>query len=251
MRVIRVRHATKAFYAALLDNEVQPLDQRLESKEAIPLSEVTILPLVVPTKVVCVGLNYHAHAEEVGKQVPSEPLLFLKPPSAVIGTGETIVCPAQSENVHYEGELGVVIGRQCRSVAASEAPEHIFGFCCGNDVTARDLQNADVQYTRAKGFDTFCPLGPWIETDFKSKTDLRIRTYLNGQLRQEGRTSDMIATPFELVSFISGIMTLMPGDVILTGTPPGVGSLTPGDEVKVEIEEVGVLMNNVSGERPS
>jgi 2-keto-4-pentenoate hydratase/2-oxohepta-3-ene-1,7-dioic acid hydratase in catechol pathway len=251
MRVIRVRHQGKAFYAALLDNEVQPLDQRLESKEAIPLNEVSILPLVVPTKVVCVGLNYHAHAEELGKQVPSEPLLFLKPPSSVIGTGESIVYPGQSQNVHYEGELGVVIGRQCRQVSVAEAPEHVFGFCCGNDVTARDLQNADVQYTRAKGFDTFCPLGPWIETDFKAKTNLLIRTYLNGELRQEGRTSDMIVSPFELVSFVSGIMTLMPGDVLLTGTPPGVGSLRPGDEVKVEIEEVGVLMNSVADGRPS
>ncbi len=251
MRVIRVRHQRRAFYAALLDNEVQPLDQRLDSQETIPLKEVTVLPLVVPTKVVCVGLNYHAHAEELGKKVPAEPLLFLKPPSSVIGTGQSIVYPAQSKNVHYEGELGVVIGRQCRKVPVSQAPEYIFGFCCGNDLTARDLQNADIQYTRAKGFDTFCPLGPWIETDFKGKDDLTIHTYLNDELRQEGRTSDMIATPFELVSFISGIMTLMPGDVVLTGTPPGVGSLQPGDEVKVEIESVGLLMNSVSGESPS
>jgi 2-keto-4-pentenoate hydratase/2-oxohepta-3-ene-1,7-dioic acid hydratase in catechol pathway len=184
----------------------------------------------------------------MGKEVPTEPLLFLKPPSAVIGTGEAIVCPAQSQDVHYEGELAVVMGKVCRRLKVDDVPAHIFGFTCANDVTARDLQTRDVQYTRAKGFDTFCPIGPWIETAVKDPGNLTIRTRVNQEVRQEESTRDMIVSPYELVSYVSSIMTLMPGDVILTGTPPGVGTLRPGDEVHVEIENIGILMNRAISE---
>jgi len=248
MRVIRVKHRDLIFYAALEGEQVTALDRGINLKEPIPLDQVSIIPLVVPTKIICVGLNYHAHAIELGKTVPEEPLLFFKPPSALIGHGQAIVHPRGSEDVHYEGELAVVIGKPCRKASVDEAAGYIFGFTCANDVTARDLQVKDGLYARAKGFDTFCPLGPWLETDFRVLTDQGIRTLVNGELRQEGRTSDMIASPVELVSFISGIMTLNPGDVVLTGTPPGVGPLQPGDTVRVEIEGVGDLENPVVAE---
>ena len=245
MRVIRVKYRDLIFYAALEGESVSALDRGVGLKEPIGLDQVTILPLVVPTKIVCVGLNYHAHAQELNKAIPEEPLLFFKPPSALIGHGEAIIHPRQSRDVHYEGELAMVIGKPCRNVSVSEAASYVFGFTCANDVTARDLQVKDGLYARAKGFDTFCPLGPWLETDFRSLEDQAIQTSVNGQVRQEGRTSDMIVSPFELISFISGIMTLNPGDVLLTGTPPGVGPMQPGDTVRVTIEGVGLLENTV------
>lgn len=245
MRVVRVRYAEQTFYAALYPEHVRPLGERIEAPRSIPLQEVALERPVQPTKVVCVGLNYHAHAQELGMEIPVEPLLFLKPPSSVIASGETILLPPQSENVHYEGELAMVMGKTCRNAEVEEVPEHIFGYSCANDVTARDLQQRDIQYTRAKGFDTFCPVGPCIVTNLHPEQGLEIRTLQNGELRQRGSTSDMVFPPERLVSFISGIMTLNPGDVILTGTPPGVGRITSGDSLSIEIEGIGELQNSV------
>ncbi len=246
MRVVRVRYMEQTFYASLDSEHVRPLDRNVRAPQSLPLEEVELMRPVQPTKVVCVGLNYRAHAEELGRKLPEEPLLFLKPPSAVVGSGEPIQLPGQSEKVHYEGELAVVMGRVCRHVQPEEAPGHIFGYCCANDVTARDLQERDVQYTRAKGFDTFCPLGPCIETELDPERGVEIRTLQNGEIRQQGTTRDMIFSPARLVSFISGIMTLTPGDVILTGTPPGVGPLAHGDTIRVEIQGPGALENRVA-----
>lgn len=249
MRVIRVHYQGKTFYASLIDQQsIQCLNKTLGLEEPIPLTSVAVLPVVMPTKVVCVALNYESHAQEVGKKVPEEPLLFLKPPSSVIGNGQTIVLPSQSSRVDYEGELAVVIGQNCRRVSPEDAGAHIFGYACANDVTARDLQDRDGLFARAKGFDTFAPIGPWIETECEDLNNLPIRTMVNGEVRQEGNTSDMVHKPADLVSFVSSIMTLIPGDVILTGTPPGVGPMQDGDEVRIEIPEVGLLINPVTTE---
>jgi 2-keto-4-pentenoate hydratase/2-oxohepta-3-ene-1,7-dioic acid hydratase in catechol pathway len=205
----------------------------------------TLLPPVVPGKIVCVGRNYADHAKELGNDVPTEPLLFLKPPSALLAPGGTIVRPAASDRVEYEGELVIVIGREASNVPQARWRDYVRGFTCANDVTARDLQKKDVQFTRAKGFDTFCPLGPAIETDL-DVSDVRVATRVNGEVRQDARTSQLIFPPAFLVEFISSIMTLMPGDVILTGTPAGVGPLAANDLVEVEIEGIGVLRNGVA-----
>ncbi|HEX2120294.1 MAG TPA: fumarylacetoacetate hydrolase family protein [Thermoanaerobaculia bacterium] len=200
---------------------------------------------IVPTKIVCVGRNYADHAKELGNEAPPEPILFLKPPSAVIAHEATIVRPAISQRVDFEGELAIVIGRTAKHVQAAEWRDFVLGFTCANDVTARDLQKKDVQFTRGKGFDTFCPLGPHIETEL-DVSDLRIATRVNGETRQDGRTSQMIFSCGALVEFITAVMTLVPGDVILTGTPAGVGPLNAGDTVEVEIEGIGVLRNAVA-----
>ena len=213
--------------------------------EKIPLADVRLLAPVIPrSKVVCVGKNYAAHAAEMGGDAPAEPLLFLKPNTAVIGPGEPIFYPEQSQNVHFEGELAVVIGRICRDISPTDAAKVIFGYTVANDVTARDLQSSDGQWTRAKGFDSFCPLGPWIETDLDA-TDLQVRTELNGDIKQDGHTGDMVHTVPEVIAYISSIMTLLPGDVILTGTPEGVGPMEVGDEVSVTIDGIGTLTNRV------
>ncbi len=209
----------------------------------MPLDEAQLLAPVTPGKIVAVGRNYAEHAKELGNEVPTEPILFLKPPSALLSPGGAIVMPVASSRVDFEGELAIVIGRRAKNVAASHWRDFVFGFTCANDVTARDLQKKDVQFTRGKGFDTFCPLGPWIETDL-DPSDLAIRTRVNGETKQDGRTSQMIFHPSALVAFISGIMTLEPGDVILTGTPSGVGPLAAGDTVEVEIEGIGTLRNH-------
>jgi len=248
MRVVRVQYKEQTFYAELRSDHVRPLDREVQAPESISPEEVELRRPVQPSKVVCVGLNYHAHAQELGRSIPREPLLFLKPPSSVVGPGETVWLPAQSENVHYEGELAMVMGRFCRNVPEEEATGHLFGYCCANDVTARDLQERDVQYTRAKGFDTFCPLGPCIQTELDPDRGVGIQTLQNGELRQECSTSDMVFSPARLISFVSRIMTLVPGDVILTGTPPGVGSLDAGDTISVEIEGIGALQNSVRAE---
>jgi len=208
------------------------------------LSELRLLAPCQPTKVVAVGLNYAAHAAESQKEVPAEPILFLKPPSAVIGPGEKIVYPAISQWVDHEAELVAVVGRRARNVAAGEALDYLLGYTCGNDVSARDLQRRDGQWARGKGFDTFCPLGPWIVTDLEPG-DLAIACRVNGQVRQESRTSHMVFSVAELVAHVTQVMTLEPGDVILTGTPAGIGPLQRGDRVEVEIEGVGVLENRV------
>jgi 2-keto-4-pentenoate hydratase/2-oxohepta-3-ene-1,7-dioic acid hydratase in catechol pathway len=213
--------------------------------ERVPLADVRLLAPVIPrSKVVGIGRNYVEHAAELGNEAPAEPLVFLKPNTAVVGPLDGIVYPRQSTDVHYEGELGVVIGRLCREVPRERVPEVVFGYTCGNDVTARDLQRSDGQWARAKGFDTFCPLGPWIETSL-DPADLTITTTVNGEIRQAGRTALMIHDVPAIVSYVSDAMTLLPGDVILTGTPAGVGPLEVGDQVTVAVEGIGPLTNRV------
>jgi 2-keto-4-pentenoate hydratase/2-oxohepta-3-ene-1,7-dioic acid hydratase in catechol pathway len=201
--------------------------------------------IVSPTKIVCVGRNYAEHAKELGNEPPSEPILFLKAPSALLPPNGTIVRPPQSQRVDYEGELALIIGRTARNVRAAQWRDYIYGFTCANDVTARDLQKKDVQFTRGKSFDTFCPVGPHIETDL-DVSSLRVATRVNGEVRQDGSTSQMIFSCGFLVEFISSIMTLVPGDLILTGTPSGVGPLSAGDTVEVEVEGIGTLRNVVA-----
>jgi len=209
------------------------------------LADVRLLAPVLPrSKVVGIGRNYAAHAAEMGTDVPAEPLMFLKPNTSVTGPGDPVFYPRQSSEVHYEGELAVVIGRICRDVPVERAADVIWGYTVGNDVTARDLQRSDVQFTRAKGFDSFCPLGPWIETEL-DVSDVRVQTFLNGNLKQDGRTRDLIFDVPTLVAHVTSVMTLLPGDVILTGTPEGVGPMQVGDEVEVSISGIGNLTNKV------
>lgn len=216
----------------------------LEDRRTYSLQDIRLLPPCEPTKVVAVGLNYRDHAEELSLALPEEPLLFMKPASSVTGPGDAILLPPQSTRVDYEAELAVVIGKTAKNVPRAEAGAYIKGYTCLNDVTARDLQGKDGQWTRAKGFDTFCPLGPWIETDV-DPSDLLIELYLNGEKKQESRTSNLIFSPAELVEFISGVMTLLPGDVIATGTTSGIGPMKAGDTVEVRIEQIGSLVNVV------
>ncbi len=204
-----------------------------------------LLAPVTPTKIVCVGRNYAAHAKELGNEVPSEPLLFLKPPSSLLDPGGAIELPSQSQRVEHEGELGIVLGARLKDASEAEARAAIFGITAGNDVTARDLQKKDVQFTRGKGFDTFCPVGPWIETEVGDLSAITVETRVDGLVRQHGSTSNMIfAVPF-LLSYISRIMTLEPGDLVLTGTPEGVGPIVTGNVVEVSISGVGTLSNTV------
>jgi 2-keto-4-pentenoate hydratase/2-oxohepta-3-ene-1,7-dioic acid hydratase in catechol pathway len=233
-----------AVVRALMDEDAFGVSPRA-STDKIPLADVRILAPVAPSKIVCVGRNYLDHAIELGNQVPEEPLLFLKAPSAVIASGEAILLPIQSEQVEYEGELGVVIGRTASRIDPDKDPlTYVLGYTCVNDVTARDLQRKDVQFTRAKSFDTFCPVGPWIVTDINPE-DVAITTRLNGQVKQHARTSAMaFSVPF-LVRYISQVMTLNPGDLIATGTPAGVSKLSERDEVEVEVEGIGALRNSV------
>jgi 2-keto-4-pentenoate hydratase/2-oxohepta-3-ene-1,7-dioic acid hydratase in catechol pathway len=210
----------------------------------LPLAGVRLLPPVLPSKVVAIGKNYAAHATEMGGEVPTAPLIFLKPSTAVSGSGDNIAYPPSSERVDYEGELAVVVGRLCRDVPVERAGEVVFGYTCANDVTARDQQKTDGQWSRAKGYDSFCPLGPWIETDLDI-ADLRLTTTLNGDVKQDGRTSSIVHKLPDLVAYVTACMTLLPGDVILTGTPEGVGPMSIGDEVAVEIEGIGRLVNKV------
>ncbi|HVQ87933.1 MAG TPA: fumarylacetoacetate hydrolase family protein [Actinomycetes bacterium] len=209
-----------------------------------PLADVKLLPPVLPSKVIGIGKNYAAHAREMGGDAPSTPVMFLKPSTSVIGDDEAIVLPPQSKQVEHEAELAVVIGRLAREVPADRVAEVVLGVTCANDVTARDLQRSDGQWVRAKGFDSFCPTGPWIATDVEFE-DLLVQAHVNGDLRQSGRTSEMVHSVSELVQFVSSVMTLLPGDLILTGTPAGVGVLEHGDEVTISIENVGSLSNRV------
>jgi 2-keto-4-pentenoate hydratase/2-oxohepta-3-ene-1,7-dioic acid hydratase in catechol pathway len=217
--------------------------------QKVPLADVRLLAPVIPrSKVVCVGRNYARHAAELGGEVPDEPLIFLKPNTSVIGPGEPIFYPTQSADVHYEGELAVVIGRICRDISAADAAKVIFGYTVANDVTARDLQNKDGQWARAKGFDSFCPLGPWIESDL-DPADVGVTTVLHSggrdETKQDGRTADMVFSVADIIEYVSSFMTLLPGDVILTGTPEGVGPMAVGDSVSVTIEGIGTLTNQV------
>jgi len=208
-----------------------------------------LLPPCSPSKIVCVGRNYVEHAKELGNEVPSEPLIFLKPPSTLIGDGDSILYPSISTRVDYEGELGIIIGQRCRRLRSGEAWKAILGFTCVNDVTARDLQKKDGQWTRGKGFDTFCAVGPWMiprdETRFE---DLRVRTFLDDELKQDGSVQDMIFGPDAILTYVTQFMTLEPGDLIATGTPPGVGSMMPGSTVTVDIAGLGALRNPVKKE---
>lgn len=212
------------------------------------LTKVRLLPPCWPTKIVCVGRNYAAHARELGNEPPGEPIIFLKPHSSLLAHGDSIVYPPATQHLSYEGELGVVIGARARNIPASDAERHIFGYTIVNDVTARDLQKNDPMWTRAKGFDTFCPAGPWIvPRDDVRVAELRVRTYVNDELKQDAPVTDMIFSIGAILEFVTGFMTLEPGDLIATGTPPGVGPMSAGAEVQVLIEGIGTLQNHVIG----
>jgi 2-keto-4-pentenoate hydratase/2-oxohepta-3-ene-1,7-dioic acid hydratase in catechol pathway len=251
MRLVRFRYGDRiaAGAAEFESDTIRVLkgtffEDPVPTGEEVPFDDVRLLAPVLPSKVVCVGKNYAAHAAEFGLDVPEEPLLFLKPSTAVIGPHDPIQLLPISNRVDYEGELAVVIGRLARNVRAEEAFRVILGYTCGNDVTLRDLQHANDQWARAKGFDGSCPLGPWIETDL-DPTDVRVETRVNGDIRQAGQSSDMVFGVATLVEYVTEFMTLLPGDVILTGTPEGVGRLAAGDVVEVEVDGVGTLSNPV------
>jgi len=254
MRIVRydTQDGRKPKYGWLLDDKVGEISGnifgRYQRKEALtPLSDVKLLAPSEPTKIVCVGRNYVEHAKELGNEVPKVPLIFLKPPSSIISNGETIILPPQSAQVEHEAELVVVIGKRGRHITAENAKKIILGYTIGNDVTARDLQKSDGQWTRAKGFDTFCSFGPWIDTEF-DPSDAVVTCRVNGQMRQMASTRDMVFNVGVLIAFITSIMTLEPGDLIFTGTPAGVGELKDGDEVSVEIEGLGIIKNKVKAE---
>jgi 2-keto-4-pentenoate hydratase/2-oxohepta-3-ene-1,7-dioic acid hydratase in catechol pathway len=251
MRLVRFRFGDRIAHGAIEGGgEVRVLagtffENPVPTGEEVPLDDTRLLAPVLPSKIVAVGKNYAEHAAEFGGQVPEEPLLFLKPSTAVIGPGEPIGLPPISRRVDYEGELAVVIGRLARGIPAEEAGKVVLGYTCGNDVTLRDLQRVDDQWARAKGFDGSCPLGPWIESDL-DPTDVLIQTRLNGEVRQSARTSEMAFGVATLIEYITEFMTLLPGDVIMTGTPEGVGKLAPGDLVEIDVDGVGVLANPVA-----
>ena len=259
MRIVRVAVDGELFYGVLegvsAENEPteaslvvlitgHPFGDLVPEGRIIPLADTRLVAPVLPSKIVAVGKNYADHAKEMGGVAPASPLIFLKPSTSIIGPGEAIALPWQSEKVEHESELAVVIGRLCSDVPAERAHEVILGYTCANDVTARDLQHADGQWSRAKGFDTFCPIGPWIETDLDVE-DARITCAVDGVLRQAGSTIDMVHDVSTLISYISSIMTLIPGDLILTGTPAGVGPIVAGNSVTVAIEGIGSLTNVV------
>ncbi|MDI1289573.1 MAG: fumarylacetoacetate hydrolase family protein [bacterium] len=249
MRVCRVSVDDELYFGVIENDAVallsgHPFGDFAPEGRVLRLDDVRLVAPVLPSKIIAVGKNYAAHAREMGSEVPAAPLIFLKPSTSVIGPGEPISLPWQSEHVEHEAELAVVIGRLCRDVPEERVPEVVFGYTCANDVTARDLQASDGQWTRAKGFDSFCPLGPWIETDLELD-DLAVECTVNGQVKQSGTTAEMVRDVAELVSWISSVMTLLPGDVILTGTPAGVGPLVAGDEVSVSIAGIGTLTNPV------
>ena len=253
MKILRFRSPDgKALYGVLEGERIKALEGLPEgspvfSRAYFSLEEVSLLAPCLPSKIVALGLNYRDHAEELGMPLPEEPLLFLKPPSAVIGPEETILLPRQSQRVDYEGELAVVIGKVAKNVSPEKAMDYVLGYTCFNDVTARDLQKKDGQWTRAKGFDTFAPFGPWIETEL-DPSDLLIETYVNGERKQSSSTRNLLFSVPEIVSFVSEIMTLFPGDVIATGTPPGVGPLKEGDVVEISISGLGSLKNYVKAD---
>lgn len=250
MKVARFSHDESIRYGIIDGGDVvvlagDPLFAGFETTgERVPLADAVLLAPVIPrSKVVCVGKNYHDHAAEMGGEAPDEPLLFLKPNTSVIGPGDVIVRPRQSERTDFEGELAIVIGRVAKDVPAERATDYVFGYTVANDVTARDLQRSDGQWARAKGFDTFCPLGPVIETEFDLDGGARIVSRVNGEVRQDGPISDMIHGVGDIIAYASAAFTLLPGDVILTGTPAGIGPFEAGDTVEVEISGIGLLRN--------
>ena len=251
MKIIRYQQKTGPVKTGWIYNDlVGEIDgdlfgdyRRLDA--TLPLASVKLLPPIKPSKIVCIGRNYIDHAKELGNDVPKIPLIFLKPPSSIIGPQDTIILPAQSQQVEHEAELVIVMGKRCRNVAPDKAKKYILGYTVGNDVTARDLQRSDEQWTRAKGFDTFCSFGPWIDTEF-NPADALITCKVSGQPRQMGSTRDMVFNVNTIIAYISSIMTLEHGDLIFTGTPSGVGRLVDGDTVVVAIDGLGVLENKVS-----
>ncbi len=258
MRIVRFRKnkTSPTYWGWLAEDRIgvlegSPFADYRREEAIMPADSMEILQPVLPSKIICIGRNYVAHAEEHEAEVPELPLIFLKPPSAVIGNGEPIILPPQSKQVEHEAELAVVIRQRGRWIKPEEAKDHILGYTAANDVSARDLQFGDGQWTRGKSFDTFCPLGPWIETEI-DPADLLVTCWLNRHMRQMASTRDMVFPVPQLIAFVSSVMTLEPGDVILTGTPAGVSPMVDGDEVTVEIEGIGRLSNPVRAqqERP-
>jgi len=249
MRVCRIRTVDGTSYAVEKENAFEEIKglpysgMELTGKE-YPKRDAELLAPCEPSKIVAVGLNYRQHANELNMEIPKEPLTFLKPSTSVIGQGDKIVIPKMSKRVDYEAELGVVIGKECKSIEVENVLDYIFGFTCLNDVTARDIQKRESQWTRAKGFDTFCPIGPAIETEYAWRSK-RVRAILNGETAQDSSTDDLIFSVEEIISFISQVMTLYPGDVIATGTPSGIGPMKSGDEIKIILEGIGTLKNTV------
>jgi len=256
-RVVRFEDGDKASWGRVnATGMVEVLDRApweggAPTGRELPLDGCTLLAPVTPTKIVCVGRNYAAHAKELGNQVPTEPLIFLKPPSSVIGPGAPIVLPSISSDVQHEAELALVIGSRCRGVSAADALSYVHGVTCLNDVTARDIQRAEIQLARSKSFDTFCPIGPWIVEGAGDLGSLDVRCRVDGELRQDGNTRDMLHDAARLIAFISRVMTLEPGDAIATGTPAGVATLAAGQVVEVEIQGIGTLTNPVVAETGS
>jgi 2-keto-4-pentenoate hydratase/2-oxohepta-3-ene-1,7-dioic acid hydratase in catechol pathway len=249
MKIVRFAIGNKVGYGVLNGDYVQGIKDKpyrsLKLSESYHwLSEVKLLSPCTPSKIVALGLNYRHHAEELDAPIPDAPLIFLKPSTSVIGPDDNIVYPSSSHRVDYEGELGVVIKKPVWRVAVEEALDYVLGYTCFNDVTARDLQRADTQWTRSKSFDTFSAIGPCIETEL-DPANVGVKTYLNGKLKQQGNTSDLIYSVPELINFISHVMTLLPGDIIATGTPSGIGPMYPGDTVEIKIEPIGTLKNYV------
>lgn len=245
MKICRFLYNEKEFQGILSDDKIYPLTDGVVAEQGFEVPDVIFLPPTAPSKIVCVGRNYAAHAAELGNEIPSEPLLFLKAPSAIVIDGQPIEIPNQSVQVEHEGELAVVIGRECSNLVESDDPfRYVFGYVCLNDVTARDLQRRDVQFTRAKSFDTFCPISKFIETDL-DVADLSITTKVNGEIKQNGRTSQMVFPVDFLIRYVSRQMTLKIGDVIATGTPAGVSKLKSGDVCEIEIQGIGTLSNPV------
>jgi 2-keto-4-pentenoate hydratase/2-oxohepta-3-ene-1,7-dioic acid hydratase in catechol pathway len=251
VRLARIAHAGGVAFASVegegdgaevLEIAEHPFGKPNFTGQRWPLADIRLLAPILPSKVIAVGRNYAAHAAEFGHEVPTSPMTFIKPSTSVIGPNAAIKLPAESERVDFEGELAIVIGRPVKNVPAARAASAILGYTIANDVSARDLQKSDGQWGRAKGYDTFCPLGPWIETTI-DPSDLALRTELDGEVKQDSRTSLLIHKIPELVEFVSGVMTLLPGDVILTGTPEGVGPMTDGQQVSITIEGIGTLTN--------
>jgi len=252
MKVARFVHEGKRGFGIVKGGEIAVAEGDMfgefhATTQVYSLTDVRLRAPTLPSKVVALGLNYRDHAEELNMRVPEEPLIFLKPASAVIGHLDAILYPAVSKRVDYEGELAIVIGKTASKISEAESDKFILGYTCFNDVTARDLQRKDGQWTRSKSFDTFAPMGPWIETEL-DPCKLKVETFVNGNCKQSSDTSNLVFTPRQLGSFISHVMTLYPGDVIATGTPPGVGPLQVGDTVEVVIEDIGTLANSVVGE---
>ncbi len=251
MKITRFRYKKKEYWG-VIDNNLQitvlkedPYLKISRTSRIIPLEKVRLLAPATPSKIVLVGLNYRKHAEELNMKTPREPIIFLKPTTTLTNPNEIIKYPKSSKRVDYEAELAVVIRKKAKDVKIKDVKKYILGYTCLNDVTARDLQNKDGQWSRAKSFDTFCPLGPFVETNVNS-SNLRIKAYLNGKIKQDSSTKDFIFSVDKLISFISGVMTLLPGDIVSTGTPSGIGPMKKNDTIEIEIENIGILKNKVA-----